>query len=159
MTHPGKEALERIAAGLESATPGQWGLCHHLKSPEHDASCPCGYRGGIWSSDESYIVVEMGSSLEVDANGVVQGRITPQADRPTQLADAAHIVACSPEPMRSILAYVESLEKALKPFATVADVYDGTAVEDSDPILSTDRGKLTAGDLRSARAALKEMAE
>lgn len=74
-------------------TPGPWGLCHHLKSPEHDKSCSCGYRGGIWSGDGEYLVCEMGSSPDVDGNGYLQGHSVPMADRPTQLADAALIAA------------------------------------------------------------------
>ncbi|NNH67786.1 hypothetical protein [Rhizobium laguerreae] len=73
-------------------TPTPWGLCYHLRSPEHDAACTCGYRGSIWSADGEYIVLEMGSSPDVDGTGTAQGYTQPQADRPTQLADAAFIV-------------------------------------------------------------------
>lgn len=48
------------------------------------------------------------------------------------------------------------LREALEPFAGASRVYDGTAVEDNDLVLSTDGPSLTAGDLRRARAALKE---
>lgn len=73
-------------------TPTPWVLCHHLKSHEHDASCGCGYRGSVWSADGQYIVVEMGSSPDSDGEGKIQGHMMPQADRSTQLADAAFIV-------------------------------------------------------------------
>lgn len=73
-------------------TPTPWSPCHHLKSPEHDASCSCGYRGSIWSADGETIVLEMGASPDRDPDGKVMGQMMPQADRPTQLADAAFIL-------------------------------------------------------------------
>lgn len=79
-----------MRATKHTATP--WGLCHHLQSPEHDASCQCGYRGSIWSADGEHIVLEMGSSPDHDGDGKLMGHTMPQADRATQLADAAFIV-------------------------------------------------------------------
>lgn len=80
------DALIAEAEGLcAAATPGPWSLCHHLR-PGGDDSCPCGYRGGIWSGDGETIVLEMGGSPEVDGT-----KILPEADRPQQIADAAFI--------------------------------------------------------------------
>ena len=70
-------------------TPAPWQLCAHLA--KHD-ECTCGYRGSIWGADEETIVCEMGSSPDIDNEGRVAGHCQPQADRPTQLADAAFIV-------------------------------------------------------------------
>jgi len=70
---------------------GPWKLCHHLKSKDHDESCHCGYRGGIWSGDGEFVVCEMGSSPDVDGDGFVQGHSTPQCPRDQQLFDAAFI--------------------------------------------------------------------
>jgi len=152
MTTTAKHLLSEIVAGLDGVTPGIWGACHHLKSPEHDASCPCGYRGGIWSGDGEYLVVEMGSSPDVDETGQVQGHITPQADRATQLADAAHIIRCSPDRIRAIAAYVEQLEKALEPFVNDWADEDGW----TDHACQRDRivDWFGPSDFRRARAAL-----
>jgi hypothetical protein len=75
-----------------SRTP--FGFCHHLRSAEADASCSCGYRGGIWSRPDDRIVFEMGQTP-----CIVDGKpekMLPEADRLTQIADAHFIVrACN----------------------------------------------------------------
>jgi hypothetical protein len=43
-----------------------------------------------------------------------------------------------------------ALRDVLKPFALISAAYDGTLVEDTDPVLVNDKGKLVAGDLRRA---------
>lgn len=37
-------------------------LCHHLQSKEDDKSCPCGYRGSVWSADGEHVIFEVGES-------------------------------------------------------------------------------------------------
>ena len=73
-------------------TPGPWHLCHHLESAEKDASCPCGYRGGIWGSDGEHVVCEMGSTLVVGEEGLCP----PRYPRPVELANA-RLIATAPE--------------------------------------------------------------
>jgi hypothetical protein len=70
-------------------TKTPWSPCYHLRSPDHDKSCGCGYRGSIWSGET--IVLEMGASPDHDPDGKIMGQMA-QADRPTQLADAAFIL-------------------------------------------------------------------
>jgi hypothetical protein len=78
---------EELRALAEGATPGPWTRCFHLQSAENDASCPCGYRGGIWSGDGSLIVCEMGG----DSGGEGIGPPAPRAERSAELANAALI--------------------------------------------------------------------
>lgn len=73
-------------------TPGPWHLCHHLESAEKDASCPCGYRGGIWGSDGEHVVCEMGSTLVVGEEGLCP----PRYPRPVELANA-RLIATAPD--------------------------------------------------------------
>ena len=68
-----------------SATP--WQLCHHLESAEKDASCKCGYRGGIWGEGGELLVCEMRNCDQHEGHDM-----TPVGDRATQLANAALIV-------------------------------------------------------------------
>lgn len=96
-----------MSSAEHTATP--WGLCHHLKSPEHDASCQCGYRGSIWGADGEHIVLEMGSSPDHDGEGKLMGHTMPQADRATQLADAAFIVTA----VNGYDALVKALERSV----------------------------------------------
>ena len=65
-----------------------WALCHHLESVEHDNSCPCGYRGGIWGGDGEHVVCEMGAT-EIPEEGSL-----PRYDRVTEIANAHRIVSC-----------------------------------------------------------------
>lgn len=73
-------------------TPGPWHLCHHLKSAEKDKSCSCGYRGGIWGSDEGHIVCEIGSYAVPGEEALSP----PRYDRPTELANA-RLIAAAPD--------------------------------------------------------------
>lgn len=68
-------------------TTTPWQLCHHLQSDEKDASCKCGYRGGIWGGDGEVLVCEMGNCNRHEGHDMVD-----TGDRPTQLANAAFIV-------------------------------------------------------------------
>lgn len=68
-------------------TPTPWDLCHHLQSAEKDASCKCGYRGGIWGGDGEVLVLEMGNCNRHEGHDMVD-----TGDRPTQLANAAFVV-------------------------------------------------------------------
>lgn len=70
-------------------TPGPWHLCTHLQSAEKDAACPCGYRGGIWGSDQEHLICEMGSTVTIGQEGLEPARYP----RPTELANARLIVA------------------------------------------------------------------
>lgn len=105
-----EEQIAEIRARAEAATPGPWKLCHHLKSKDHDESCHCGYRGGIWSGDGEFVVCEMGSSPDVDGDGFVQGHSTPQCPRDQQLFDAAFIFRARTD----IPALLSALEAANK---------------------------------------------
>lgn len=78
--------------GEGNHTPGPWALCHHLQSPEKDASCGCGYRGGIWGSDGEHIVCEMGSTETAGQEGMSP----PRYERPVELANA-RLIAAAPE--------------------------------------------------------------
>lgn len=103
--------LEGLRALLEKATPGPWAPCHHLKSPKDDASCPCGYRGGVWGNDGEVVVFEMGSTADQDGDYLL-----PVADRATQLADAALIVAAV-NALPTLLAELTALRSAAQPAA------------------------------------------
>jgi hypothetical protein len=78
-------------------TPGPWRLCHHLQSAEKDAECPCGYRGGIWGSDEEHVVCEMGSTEHVGEEGLCP----PRYPRPVELANA-RLIAAAPELLEAL---------------------------------------------------------
>ncbi len=69
----------------EKFTPGPWRLCFHLRSAENDASCPCGYRGGVWGPDGERIVCEMGADKDPLA--------PPRYERAIELANARLIAA------------------------------------------------------------------
>lgn len=74
-------------AGSSEHTTTPWQLCHHLQSAEKDASCPCGYRGGIWGDDGELLVCEMRNCDLHEGHDM-----TPVGDRATQLANATFIV-------------------------------------------------------------------
>lgn len=84
-----------------SATP--WQLCHHLQSTEKDASCKCGYRGGIWGDGGEMLVCEMRNCNLHEGHDM-----TPVGDRATQLANAAFIVKA----VNAHDALVKALEEA-----------------------------------------------
>lgn len=84
-----------------TSTP--WQLCHHLQSAEKDASCKCGYRGGIWGGEGEVLVCEMGNCNRHEGHDMVD-----TGDRPTQLANAAFIVKA----VNNHAALVEALKLA-----------------------------------------------
>lgn len=99
--------LERLAKLADEATPGEWKRCHHLMGPEQDASCPCGYRGGIWSEDKDCIILEMGGPKTPGEEGLDPPRL-PRAE---ELANAAFIAAANPATIKTLLARVAALEE------------------------------------------------
>ena len=84
-----KDELERLEKLAGEATAAGWKLCHHLQSAEKDASCPCGYRGGIWGPDGEHLVCEMGSTVTPGEEALT----IPRYERRVELANAALIVA------------------------------------------------------------------
>ncbi len=141
-----------------------WSLCHHLQSPEKDASCGCGYRGGIWGGEGSseILVCEMRNCDLHEGHDMV-----PVGDRATQLANAALIVtAVNDRP--ALLARIASLEadnarlrEALGPFADIDGEGDEDFTDDTPCVLQFGRTTcftLDLGDLRRASAALQEQA-
>ena len=121
-THPGAEALKEIVDGLDGVTPGPYLLCAHLRSPEGDKKCSCGYRGGIWGGDCESIMLEMGAYANPG-----EECLHPRYDRPTELTNAAHFARCYPEAIRSIAAYVAKLEADNERLRNGADLTKCTA--------------------------------
>lgn len=115
----GLDALEKLA---DEATPGEWKRCHHLMGPEQDASCPCGYRGGIWSEDKDCIILEMGGPTTPGEEGLD----APRLPRPEELANAAFIAAANPATIKALIAELKEARKLLARIDRVyADIQDG----------------------------------
>lgn len=99
-------------------TPGPWRLCHHLMSAENDASCPCGYRGGIWGSDHEHMVCEMGSTAIAGQEGMEP----PRYERAVELANA-RLIAAAPDLLAALKAVADDAvvfargERAVSPEA------------------------------------------
>lgn len=91
-------------------TPGPWHLCRHLQSIEKDRECPCGYRGGIWGSDEEHIVCEMGST-EIKGE---EGLCPPRYPREVELANA-RLIAAAPDLLAAVTQFLKAHD----------DEYDG----------------------------------
>jgi hypothetical protein len=72
---------------MSEHTPTPWNLCHHLESAEKDASCQCGYRGGIWGNKGELLVCEMRNCDLHEGHDMI--RVGSRAE---QLANAAFIV-------------------------------------------------------------------
>jgi hypothetical protein len=92
-------------------TPTPWQLCHHLQSAEKDASCPCGYRGGIWGDGGELLVCEMRNCNLHEGHDM-----TPVGDRATQLANAAFIVKAVNNHF-ALVKRLASLEQDLRVYA------------------------------------------
>lgn len=99
------EQLQAIKKRAESATPGPLYLCHHLASEESDASCHCGYRGGIFTADGGQMVCEMGSTQIVGEEGLE----APRMPRKRELATAQFFAHASPDVL-ALIAEVERLK-------------------------------------------------
>lgn len=100
---------------VKGYTPGPWKLCHHLQSKEKDQSCSCGYRGGIWGSDEEHIVCEIGGDSD-----------SPRYNRDTELANA-QLIAAAP------VLYEENikLKELLSLSYTTLLMYGGTEIPET----------------------------
>ncbi len=103
--YDGESAASVSAEPSAAFTPGPWHLCHHLRSLEDDAACPCGYRGGIWGSDEEHIICEMGGADHPGEEGLSPARY----DRQTELANA-RLIAAAPDAMAALVQAVEAEE-------------------------------------------------
>jgi len=68
-----------------------WKMCHHLQSPEKDASCPCGYRGGIWGVEGETMVLEMGSTVTEGHESLT----IPRYKREIEIQNAHFIIEAS----------------------------------------------------------------
>ena len=153
MTSP-VSAVEAIEKAMEGVTPGPWDVWEEQTPTKEEAIAEMAYQ--VENSEPFAEVVYL-----LNANGKCPATT---GCGPTSAANAAYIAACSPDRMREVLALARQAEalqrenaelrEVLKPFAAVAAVYDGTAVEDSDPILSTDGPRVVAGDIRRARELL-----
>lgn len=108
--------LEEIEKLCAEATRGPWKLCYHLESHEHDSSCRCGYRGGIWGGDGDHMVCEMGSTIIKGEEGLEP----PRYDRATELKNA-EFIAASRELMPKLLA----VAKEAKDLVDRLDSYNG----------------------------------
>ena len=78
--------LSEMEAIASKATDAPWEGCYHLRSMECDASCKCGYRGGIWGDGE-FMVCEMGSTPMKGYEGLEPRRYK----RESELNNAAFI--------------------------------------------------------------------
>lgn len=95
------EELAAIETRANAATPGPWRPCLHLRSVEDDKSCPCGYRGGIWGSDQEHQVCEIGSGDEPMA--------APRYERLQEITNANFIIAARTD-IPVLLAHIRALE-------------------------------------------------
>jgi hypothetical protein len=89
---------------MSTHTSGPWVLCFHLESAENDASCPCGYRGGIWGADQERMICEMGSTVTPGQEGMEPARY----DRATELCNA-RLIAAAPTMLDALRAADEAL--------------------------------------------------
>jgi hypothetical protein len=97
-------------------TPTPWVLCHHLQSPEKDASCKCGYRGGIWGGSGEVLVCEMGTCNCYEGHDMID-----VGNRSTQLANAAFIVKA-----------VNNHAALVKALIEIIDAYDYCTLDPAD---------------------------
>jgi hypothetical protein len=99
-------------------TPGPWHRCFHLESAENDASCSCGYRGGIWGPDEEHTICEMGSTLIKGEEGLCP----PRYPRDVELANG-RLIAAAPD----LLEALRLAENVLSRFPFSSEIWpDGT---------------------------------
>lgn len=99
-----EERLAEIRARHVTITPGPWKLCHHLRRGG-DATCTCGYRGGVWSGDGEAILLEMGGSPERNGD-----KVLPERSRAEQLADA-EFIANAPDDVTFLLARLDEARR------------------------------------------------
>ena len=104
MTDKSTSSLSSNSQKDTAHTPGPWRLCFHLESPENDASCPCGYRGGIWSGDGESLVCEMGGTPDCYGE-----QVYPQPDRQTTLVNA-RLISAAPQLLQATKFLVEFIE-------------------------------------------------
>lgn len=83
-----------------------WTLCHHLQSAEKDASCMCGYRGGIGGGDGKGLICEMGST-EIKGE---ESLTLPRYAREQELANA-RLISVAPELLEAMIEFVERVDK------------------------------------------------
>ena len=103
-----KDSTIRLKQLAEAATPGPYKACFHLESKENDESCPCGYRGGVWSTKADAIICEMGGS-----KNEMGDLVDPQGDREQIRKDGQYLAAANPQAVLGLIARIEELEKHL----------------------------------------------
>lgn len=113
MAHQPRYTIEEIKELLAKATPGPWKECFHLKSIEHDQTCGCGYRGGIWSKHTDQLLLEM----DIDRS-VLGSEMIPVPERETTIANAKFIAA-APTIIAQLVEQVAWLDDALQPVDSV----------------------------------------
>jgi hypothetical protein len=89
---------------MSGHTPAPWGLCHHLKSIEHDKDCSCGYRGVIYGPeyDGAFAICQPGHDAEIIGQEGLGPRRYP---REVEIANA-HLIAASPDLLAALIALV-----------------------------------------------------
>jgi hypothetical protein len=102
------EQLAEIKSRAQAAAPGHLQLCQHLTSPAKDASCSCGYRGAIFTSDGGQMVCEMGSTITPGEEGLEAARMPREVELAT-----AHFFANANPDVLELVAEVERLNAAL----------------------------------------------
>lgn len=102
------EYLRGVRERLEKASPRSWKACHHLKSPEDDKSCPCGFPGDIWGADGEHVVCTMGP---LAAN--TDGFHPPRYERQVEIANG-QLIASAPSDLATLTEICEALMEKLE---------------------------------------------
>lgn len=88
MTPEAQALVERLEMLAAKATPPGLNMCAHLRDPAIDQSCGCGYRGGVWTSDQEHILFTMGEPVSEQFPGLE----APRIDRAAEIASAHLLV-------------------------------------------------------------------
>lgn len=168
MTIDTAKERERLV-GLAGHTGGPWRLCAHLKGPEIDASCGCGYRGAIYgpNEDHPHAICQPGHGTEPMGE---EGLWPVRYPREVELANA-RLIAAAPNLKRGYLAALDVIDAQAAEIgrlrATVREALQEAhafiASEYRDPRSAALEGECIASEARpvwakvcAARAALSE---